>query len=142
MGDANPIRTLGDYSKPSREGYRNTIELPEGKNVVPLHLKPFVVPTTLSIAWKILSKPLLIMHPRVPTEREDFEEETEEEIEEEEEDSLKHFDTFSTQRIKCKHSKGDMNVEAKSSSSGSCGKFIEAVIMLILIGSYYCFIHD
>ncbi|GJV09723.1 zinc finger, CCHC-type containing protein [Tanacetum coccineum] len=29
MGDENPIRTLGDYSKPSHEGYRNTIELPE-----------------------------------------------------------------------------------------------------------------
>nr|GEV62570.1 xylulose kinase-1 [Tanacetum cinerariifolium] len=28
MGDANPIRTLRDYSKPSHEGYRNTIELP------------------------------------------------------------------------------------------------------------------
>ncbi|GJT60733.1 hypothetical protein Tco_1004266 [Tanacetum coccineum] len=36
MGDANPIRTLGDYSKPSYESYRNTIELPEGNNVVPL----------------------------------------------------------------------------------------------------------
>ncbi|GJX24361.1 MAK10-like protein [Tanacetum coccineum] len=36
MGDANPIRTLGDYSKPSYEGYRNTIELPEENNVVPL----------------------------------------------------------------------------------------------------------
>ncbi|GJV00671.1 MAK10-like protein [Tanacetum coccineum] len=35
MGDANPIRTLGDYSKPSHEGYRNTIELPVGNNVVP-----------------------------------------------------------------------------------------------------------
>ncbi|GJW68778.1 retrovirus-related pol polyprotein from transposon TNT 1-94 [Tanacetum coccineum] len=34
MGDANPIRTLGDYSKPSHKGYRNTIELPEGNNVV------------------------------------------------------------------------------------------------------------
>nr|GEX56739.1 hypothetical protein [Tanacetum cinerariifolium] len=34
-----------------------------------------------------------------------------------------------------------MKVEAKSSSSGSCGKFIEVVIMLILIESYYCFIH-
>ncbi|GJU60527.1 hypothetical protein Tco_1238293 [Tanacetum coccineum] len=33
MGDENPIRTLGDYSKPSHEGYRNTIELPEGNNV-------------------------------------------------------------------------------------------------------------
>ncbi|GJR99399.1 zinc finger, CCHC-type containing protein [Tanacetum coccineum] len=36
MGDENPIRTLGDYSKPSHEGYRNTIELPVGTNVVPL----------------------------------------------------------------------------------------------------------
>ncbi|GJY71116.1 MAK10-like protein [Tanacetum coccineum] len=35
-GDENPIRTLGDYSKPSHEGYRNTIELPTGNNVVPL----------------------------------------------------------------------------------------------------------
>ncbi|GKC93794.1 hypothetical protein Tco_1159236 [Tanacetum coccineum] len=29
MGDENPIRTLGDYSRPSHEGYRNTIKLPE-----------------------------------------------------------------------------------------------------------------
>ncbi|GJY37742.1 hypothetical protein Tco_0424106 [Tanacetum coccineum] len=36
MGDENPIRTLGDYSKPSHEGYWNTIELPVGNNVVPL----------------------------------------------------------------------------------------------------------
>ncbi|GJV46903.1 zinc finger, CCHC-type containing protein [Tanacetum coccineum] len=36
MGDENPICTLGDYSKPSHEGYRNTIELLEGNNVVPL----------------------------------------------------------------------------------------------------------
>ncbi|GJT77963.1 hypothetical protein Tco_1044688 [Tanacetum coccineum] len=42
----------------------------------------------------------------------------------------------------CNHSKGDMNMEAKSSSSGSYGKVIEVVIILILIGSYYCFIHD
>nr|GEV64313.1 hypothetical protein [Tanacetum cinerariifolium] len=33
MGDENPIRTLGDYSKPSYEGYRNTIELPARNNV-------------------------------------------------------------------------------------------------------------
>ncbi|GJT56159.1 MAK10-like protein [Tanacetum coccineum] len=26
MGDENPIRTIGDYSKPSHEGYRNTID--------------------------------------------------------------------------------------------------------------------
>ncbi|GJZ38647.1 retrotransposon ORF1 [Tanacetum coccineum] len=36
MGDENPIHTLGDYSKPSHKGYRNTIELPVGNNVVPL----------------------------------------------------------------------------------------------------------
>nr|GEV77167.1 hypothetical protein [Tanacetum cinerariifolium] len=36
MGDENPIRTLGDYSKPGHEGYMNTIELPIGNNVVPL----------------------------------------------------------------------------------------------------------
>ncbi|GKE02281.1 zinc finger, CCHC-type containing protein [Tanacetum coccineum] len=36
MGDENPIRTLGDYSKPSHRGYRNTIELLEWNNVVPL----------------------------------------------------------------------------------------------------------
>nr|GEV87271.1 ribonuclease H-like domain-containing protein [Tanacetum cinerariifolium] len=36
MRDANPIRTLGNYSKPSHEGYRNTIELIVGNNVVPL----------------------------------------------------------------------------------------------------------
>ncbi|GJX76423.1 MAK10-like protein [Tanacetum coccineum] len=36
MGDENPIRTLGDYSKPSHKGYRNTIELPIGNNMVPL----------------------------------------------------------------------------------------------------------
>ncbi|GJY22515.1 MAK10-like protein [Tanacetum coccineum] len=33
MGDANHIRTLGEYSKPSHEGYGNTIELLEGNNV-------------------------------------------------------------------------------------------------------------
>ncbi|GKE41518.1 hypothetical protein Tco_1468802 [Tanacetum coccineum] len=36
MGDADPIRTLRGYSKPSHEGYKNTIELPVGNNVVPL----------------------------------------------------------------------------------------------------------
>ncbi|GJX09362.1 retrovirus-related pol polyprotein from transposon TNT 1-94 [Tanacetum coccineum] len=36
VGDENPIRTLGDYSRPSHEGYRNTIELLGGNNVVPL----------------------------------------------------------------------------------------------------------
>ncbi|GJR06936.1 zinc finger, CCHC-type containing protein [Tanacetum coccineum] len=36
MGDENPIRTLGDYSKPSHKGYRSTIELFVGNNMVPL----------------------------------------------------------------------------------------------------------
>ncbi|GJW89336.1 hypothetical protein Tco_0164676 [Tanacetum coccineum] len=36
IGDANPIRTLRDYSRPRHEGYRNTIELPKGNNMVPL----------------------------------------------------------------------------------------------------------
>ncbi|GKA38978.1 MAK10-like protein [Tanacetum coccineum] len=36
MGDENPIRTLGDYFKPSHQGYKNTIKLPVGNNVVPL----------------------------------------------------------------------------------------------------------
>ncbi|GJX37775.1 hypothetical protein Tco_0251078 [Tanacetum coccineum] len=36
MGDENLIRSLGDYSNPSHEGYSNTIELPVGNNVVPL----------------------------------------------------------------------------------------------------------
>ncbi|GJR71937.1 MAK10-like protein [Tanacetum coccineum] len=36
MGDENPIHALGDYSKPSYEGHRNTIELLEGNNVVSL----------------------------------------------------------------------------------------------------------
>ncbi|GKE26394.1 zinc finger, CCHC-type containing protein [Tanacetum coccineum] len=43
MGDVNPIRTLGDYSRPSHEGYRNTIELLKGNNVDPnQHLKDFL----------------------------------------------------------------------------------------------------
>nr|GEX10891.1 MAK10-like protein [Tanacetum cinerariifolium] len=36
MGDENPIRSLGDYSKPSHESYRNTIKIPVENNVVPL----------------------------------------------------------------------------------------------------------
>ncbi|GJR02482.1 MAK10-like protein [Tanacetum coccineum] len=43
MKDENLIRTLGDYSKPSHEGYRNSIELPVGNNVDPnQHLKDFL----------------------------------------------------------------------------------------------------
>ncbi|GJZ11949.1 hypothetical protein Tco_0546708 [Tanacetum coccineum] len=39
MGDENPIHTLRDYPKPSHKGYRNTIELPIGNNVVPFRSK-------------------------------------------------------------------------------------------------------
>ncbi|GKF84634.1 hypothetical protein Tco_0249532, partial [Tanacetum coccineum] len=38
IGDLNPIRTLGNYSKPSYEGYMNTIELSVGNNVTHLTL--------------------------------------------------------------------------------------------------------
>nr|GEV11413.1 hypothetical protein [Tanacetum cinerariifolium] len=55
-GDENPIRTLGDYSKPSHERYRNAIKLPVRNNVVP-HRSD-----TIRIAWKTLNKPLLTMH--------------------------------------------------------------------------------
>ncbi|GKD27910.1 hypothetical protein Tco_1234124 [Tanacetum coccineum] len=34
MGDENPIHTIGDYSKPSHDGYKNNIELPVGNNVL------------------------------------------------------------------------------------------------------------
>ncbi|GKC70513.1 hypothetical protein Tco_1116396 [Tanacetum coccineum] len=36
MENENPMRTLGDYFRPSHKGYQNTIELPDGNNVVPL----------------------------------------------------------------------------------------------------------
>nr|GEU80518.1 zinc finger, CCHC-type [Tanacetum cinerariifolium] len=36
MEDENPTCTLGEYSKPSHEGYTNSIELLLGNNVVPL----------------------------------------------------------------------------------------------------------
>ncbi|GJX77078.1 hypothetical protein Tco_0323889 [Tanacetum coccineum] len=36
MENENPPCTLRDYSRPSHEGYRNTTELPDGNNVVPL----------------------------------------------------------------------------------------------------------
>ncbi|GKC76379.1 hypothetical protein Tco_1127153 [Tanacetum coccineum] len=38
-GDANPIHTLGDYSKPSHKGYMNTIKLPVGNNVLAIGLE-------------------------------------------------------------------------------------------------------
>ncbi|GJT47383.1 hypothetical protein Tco_0956098 [Tanacetum coccineum] len=55
MGDANPIRTLGDYSKPSHEGYGNTIELPKGNNVVPLQSDTIREGSYYSFPYSILS---------------------------------------------------------------------------------------
>ncbi|GJV65402.1 hypothetical protein Tco_1476230 [Tanacetum coccineum] len=56
MGDTNPIRTLKDYSRPSHEGYRNTIEVPEGNNVIPLRSNTI---------WK--DRKTLQRYPDVPT---------------------------------------------------------------------------
>ncbi|GJT62961.1 hypothetical protein Tco_1006494 [Tanacetum coccineum] len=51
MGDENPIRTLGDYSKPSHEGYRNTIELPVGNNVDRKSSQRY--PNVSTTSWRI-----------------------------------------------------------------------------------------
>ncbi|GKF15525.1 hypothetical protein Tco_0056987 [Tanacetum coccineum] len=57
MGDENLIRTLGDYSKPSHEGYRNTIELPVGEQRGtssirhhPVGAKRMLIPQTSDLA--------------------------------------------------------------------------------------------
>nr|GEV83738.1 reverse transcriptase domain-containing protein [Tanacetum cinerariifolium] len=56
----NPIRTLGDYSKPNHEGYKNTIKLPVGNNVVPLRFDTIRIHHHMGesdnlISWLILS---------------------------------------------------------------------------------------
>ncbi|GJV40249.1 hypothetical protein Tco_1418689 [Tanacetum coccineum] len=40
MGDENLRRTLGDYSRPSHEGYRNTIEVSNGNDLAPFQIPP------------------------------------------------------------------------------------------------------
>ncbi|GKA59929.1 hypothetical protein Tco_0759242 [Tanacetum coccineum] len=126
MGDANPIRTLGDYSRPSHEGYKNPIELPKGKNVVPLRSDTIRL-SSLAEQYRNPSSPkrvhfvnsIILLnkedeakeegnvkssttkykdHEMTVESEEEFEEETEEEIEEEEEDSVEHFDTFPTMK--------------------------------------------
>ncbi|GJT30114.1 hypothetical protein Tco_0910389 [Tanacetum coccineum] len=65
MGDANPIRTLGDYSRPSHKGYRNTIELPEGNNVVPLRsdtLRPNPQPRALGTTFEARVRDYMASH--------------------------------------------------------------------------------
>ncbi|GKB37618.1 hypothetical protein Tco_0882560, partial [Tanacetum coccineum] len=51
MGDENAIRTLGDYSKPSHEGYRNTIELPAWNTLD--RKTPQRYPDVLTTSWRI-----------------------------------------------------------------------------------------
>ncbi|GJX65390.1 hypothetical protein Tco_0299733 [Tanacetum coccineum] len=63
MGDENPIRTLGDYSKPSHEGYRNTIELPVGNNVVPLR-SDTLLGSILSQDESSINRPMAISLPQ------------------------------------------------------------------------------
>ncbi|GJW41589.1 zinc finger, CCHC-type containing protein [Tanacetum coccineum] len=69
MGDENPIRTLGDYSRPSHEGYRNTIELPEGNNM------PERLPTGSISTWEDLTTRFLaqfFLHGRTAKLRNDI----------------------------------------------------------------------
>ncbi|GJT40643.1 hypothetical protein Tco_0940508 [Tanacetum coccineum] len=62
MGDknSNRPRTLGDYSRPSHEGYRNAIELPEGAKVSPairhhpVGAKRMCIPQTYEEAWETI----------------------------------------------------------------------------------------
>nr|GEX86503.1 protein kinase-like domain, concanavalin A-like lectin/glucanase domain protein [Tanacetum cinerariifolium] len=94
-GDANSIRTHGDYSKPSNKGYRNTIELPVGNNVEnEAEEESSAEP----------SKTKYTNHENVnETDEEvkskkEFVEETKGETKEEEEDDPEHFDTFPTMK--------------------------------------------
>nr|GEX00536.1 retrotransposon protein, putative, Ty1-copia subclass [Tanacetum cinerariifolium] len=76
LGGENPIRTLGDYSKPSHKGYRNTIELPVGNNMSPLqsdtirihhHLEGSYYPIPCSIRSTGKDRKTPQCYPDVPT---------------------------------------------------------------------------
>ncbi|GJS02897.1 hypothetical protein Tco_0319405 [Tanacetum coccineum] len=68
MGDENPIRTLGDYSKPSHEGYRNTIKLLVGKNVQdPSPHGRILLPDSLPILSTGKDRKTPQRYPNVPT---------------------------------------------------------------------------
>ncbi|GJV99886.1 hypothetical protein Tco_1555138 [Tanacetum coccineum] len=56
MKNENPIRILGDYSRPSHEGYRNTIDLPDGNNVVPLRSNTIRLATRRTIDQSVDGK--------------------------------------------------------------------------------------
>nr|GEY39646.1 MAK10-like protein [Tanacetum cinerariifolium] len=120
MGDENPICTLRDYSKPSHEGYRNTIKLTIGNNVVPLrsdtiqlvqngcsfhglrsedpnqHFKDFLkLVDSLDLNGENRKRTRLRSRGG-----------TEGETKEEEEDNREHFDTFPTMKELRNHDKG------------------------------------
>nr|GEW15621.1 hypothetical protein [Tanacetum cinerariifolium] len=57
MGDANPIRTLGDYSKPSHEDHRNTIELRKGNPTTQMNFMSTNCPTTEELQSKGVKSP-------------------------------------------------------------------------------------
>nr|GEV44515.1 putative reverse transcriptase domain-containing protein [Tanacetum cinerariifolium] len=89
--DDNPIRTIGDYSKPSHEGYRNTIKLLAGNNMIIMANVPPNDPNVDASA--IVSAPVNPDHaPTQPVglgneeEEEDPEEDPKEDLEEEPED--------------------------------------------------------
>ncbi|GJV32687.1 zinc finger, CCHC-type containing protein [Tanacetum coccineum] len=67
MENENPIRTLGDYSIPSHKGYRNTIELPDGNNVVPLRYDTIRERTRLRLFQFLLSDQAINWLKRLPT---------------------------------------------------------------------------
>nr|GEV71062.1 hypothetical protein [Tanacetum cinerariifolium] len=66
MTDKNPIRTLRDYSKPSHEGYRNTIELPVENNVSPFtfceHIDPIPQPHALGTTFEAQVRDYMATH--------------------------------------------------------------------------------
>nr|GEU99067.1 hypothetical protein [Tanacetum cinerariifolium] len=87
MGDVNPMRTIRDYSRPSHEGYRNIIKLPEGNNV-----EDEAKESAKSSATEYKD------HEMTVESKEEFEDETDEESEEEEEDNPEHFNFFPTMK--------------------------------------------
>nr|GEW05907.1 hypothetical protein [Tanacetum cinerariifolium] len=56
MGDENPICTLRNYSRPSHEGYRNTIKLSIRNNVVPLRSPSGSISTWEDLTTRFLAQ--------------------------------------------------------------------------------------
>ncbi|GJW49345.1 hypothetical protein Tco_0090696 [Tanacetum coccineum] len=62
MGDENPIHTLGDYSKPSHESYRNTIKLLVGNNVIDRAASDKLRNKNADESWEIIKDLALYDH--------------------------------------------------------------------------------